>query len=267
MAKRTNKLRHTLSLLRSILILNNLIYLYTVILGTLSLLSSLFDSSGRVQHWFARTWSWLILKTAMCPVTVEGLDKIDTSKPYMYAVNHLSALDIPVVYAHLPFQFRIMAKEELFHYPFMGWHLRRSGQVSIDRSNALASMRSLNRAAETLKAGMPLVVYPEGGRSASGQIIPFLGGVFYAAIKAQADVVPIALVGTYEALPMDTFHIMPRRLLMLVGEPISTAGLVPRDMDALALKVQKAVEDLYYSCAEVPDPRVQPSEAVAPRSG
>ncbi|HSA92577.1 MAG TPA: lysophospholipid acyltransferase family protein [Terriglobales bacterium] len=267
MAKRTNQLRHTLSLLRSILILNNLIYLYTVVLGTLSLVSSLFDSSGRVQHWFARTWSWLILKTAMCPVTVEGLDKIDTSKPYMYAANHLSALDIPVVYVYLPFQFRIMAKEELFHYPFMGWHLRRSGQVSIDRSNALASMRSLNRAAETLKAGMPLVVYPEGGRSASGQIIPFLGGVFYAAIKAQADVVPIALVGTYEALPMDTFHIMPRPMLMLVGEPISTAGLVPRDMDALALKVQKAVEDLYYSRAEIPDPRVPSSETVAPRSG
>jgi len=260
--KHRSQLAHTLSFLRSILVLNNLIYLYTVVLGTLSILSSVFDSSGRTQHWFARTWSWLILKTAMCPVTVTGLERIDTSRAYMYAVNHLSALDIPMVYVHLNFPFRIMAKEELFHYPFMGWHLRRSGQVSIDRSNALASMRSLNRAAETLKAGMPLVVYPEGGRSVDGQVLPFLSGVFYAAIKAQADVVPVALVGGFEALPMNTFHIMPRPLQMLVGEPIPTTGLTPRDMEALAVRVQKAVADLYYSRAEVPDPRHAPAEAL-----
>ena len=260
MAKAASQLAHTLSLLRSILVLNNLIYLYTVVLGSLSLLSSLFDSSGRTQHWFARTWSWLILKTAMCPVTVTGLDRIDTGKPHMYALNHLSALDIPVVYVYLPFQFRIVAKEELFHYPFMGWHLRRSGQVSINRANALASMRSLNRAAESLKGGMPLVVFPEGGRSKSGQTLPFLSGVFYVAIKAQVDVVPAALVGTREALPMDTFHLQPRPMELVVGDPIPTIGLTPRDMDALAARVQKAVEDLYYARAEVADPRRAPAE-------
>jgi 1-acyl-sn-glycerol-3-phosphate acyltransferase len=254
-AKPASQLAHTLSFLRSILIVNNLIYLYTVVLGTLSLLSSLLDASGRTQHWFARTWSWLILQTAMCPVTVSGLDRIDTAKPHMYALNHLSALDIPVVYVHLPFQFRIVAKEELFHYPFMGWHLRRSGQVAINRANALASMRSLNRAAESLKAGMPLVVFPEGGRSKSGQTLPFLSGVFYVAIKAQVDVVPAALVATNLALPMDTFHIQPRPMELVVGEPIPTTGLTPRDMDALAARVQKAVEDLYYARAEVADPR------------
>jgi len=270
-SKPASQLAGTLSLLRSFLILNNLIYLYTVVLGTLSLLSSLFDSSGRTQHWFARTWSWLILKTAMCPVKVTGLDRIDTAKPHMYALNHLSALDIPVVYVHLPFQFRIVAKEELFHYPFMGWHLRRSGQVAINRANALASMRSLNRAAESLKGGMPLVVFPEGGRSKSGQTLPFLSGVFYVAIKAQVDIVPAALVGTREALPMDTFHIMPRRLELVVGESIPTTGLTPRDMDALAARVQKAVEDLYYPRAEVADPRArtttQASNVVAPATG
>ncbi len=255
MAKPASQLAHTLSFLRSILIVNNLIYLYTVVLGTLSLLSSLLDASGRTQHWFAQTWSWLILKTAMCPVTVTGLDRIDTAAPHMYALNHLSALDIPVVYVHLPFQFRIVAKEELFHYPFMGWHLRRSGQVAINRANALASMRSLNRAAESLKAGMPLVVFPEGGRSKSGQTLPFLSGVFYVAIKAQVDVVPAALVATNLALPMDTFHIQPRPMELVVGEPIPTSGLTPRDMDALAARVQKAVEDLYYARAEVADPR------------
>ena len=245
----------TFSFLRSILVLNNLIYLYTIVLGALSLVASVFDSTGRVQQALARTWSWLILKTAMVPVNVIGRDRIDITRPHLYAVNHSSAFDIPVLYVHLPFQFRIMAKKELFRYPFMGWHLRRSGQVPIERENAVASIRALNRASEGLKKGMPLVVFPEGGRSATGQIQPFMAGAFYVAIKAQCDVVPVALVGTYELLPMNTYHIKPRQLEMVVGEPISTAGYTTKQMNELAVKVQKAVEDLYYARSEVPDPR------------
>jgi 1-acyl-sn-glycerol-3-phosphate acyltransferase len=244
--------RRLLSRLRSYLIFDPLIWAYTVFMGTLSLLSSLFDRSGRIQQWFAVTWSKMILKTISSPVKLVGMERIDTSQPYMYAFNHLSALDIPAIYGTLPFHFRIMAKEELFRYPFLGWHLRRSGQVSIEREHAIKSMRSLNKAAAILKAGMPLVVFPEGGRSPTGQVMTFLPGVFYVAIKAGVDVVPMTLVGTYELLPMDTYHIMPRPLELLVGEPMSSRGYSLRDMDKLAVKVQKAVEDLYYSHAEVP---------------
>jgi 1-acyl-sn-glycerol-3-phosphate acyltransferase len=133
--------------------------------------------------------------------------------------------------------------------------------LAIERDNAMASMRSLNRAAETLKAGTPLLVFPEGGRSANGQVKPFLPGVFYAAIKAQAEVVPIALVGLYELLPMNTYHIRSRPLLMLVGEPISSAGFSTREAEKLAAVVEKTVEDMYYSRAEVPRPS---TDAVAP---
>lgn len=247
--------RDALSWVRSIFFFDPLIYLYTIVLGPISLLCSFFDRDGRIQHNFVRLWGRMILKTIFSPVTVEGLDRIDPAKPYLYASNHLSALDIPVIYAHLPVQFRVMAKIELFGYPFVGWHLRRSGQVPVERENALASMRSLNRSAETLKAGTPLLVFPEGGRSATGQVKPFLPGVFYAAIKAQAEVVPMALVGLHELLPMNTFHIRPRPLQMLVGEPISSAGYSTREAEKLAAVVRKAVEDLYYSRAEVPDPR------------
>jgi 1-acyl-sn-glycerol-3-phosphate acyltransferase len=233
-----------LSRLRSYLLLDPLIWTYTIILGTLSLICSLFDRSGRVQHGFARVWSWLILKTIMSPVRVSGLDRIDTSPPHIYAVNHASALDIPVLYVNLPFQFRIIAKKELFRYPFMGWHLRRSGQIPIDRDNARASMRSLNRAAESLLAGMPLVVFPEGGRSSDGQVQPFLSGAFYVAIKSGVDVVPMAVVGTYDVLPMNSFHIRPHQIELLVGEPIPSAGYTLRDMDELAARVRRAVEEL-----------------------
>ncbi len=243
-----------LNRLRSYLVQDPLIWVYTVVLGTLSLLSSLFDRGGRIQHSFARLWSWLILKTSLCSVQVFGAENL-TPRPVVYALNHISALDIPVVYTYLPFPFRIIAKKELFRYPFMGWHLRRSGQIPIDRDNARASLRSLNRAVESLRNGMPLVVFPEGGRSENGQIQPFMSGAFWAAIKAGVDVVPMALVGTYEVLPMNSFQFRPGPIEVLVGEPISTAGLVARDMDALAGRVQKVVEDLYYSRSRVADPR------------
>ena len=254
LVKQQSRLKHFFSRLRSYFIFDPLIWVYTVIMGSLSLLSSLVDRDGRIQHWFAVTWSKMILKTIGVPLTVRGMERIDTTRPHMYALNHLSALDIPAVYVALPCHFRIMAKQELFRYPFMGWHMRRSGQVSIERDNASTSMRSLNRAAAILKSGQPLVVFPEGGRSATGQVMPFLPGVFYVAIKAGVDVVPMALVGTYEVVPMNTFHIKPRPVELLVGEPISSAGYGPRQMDQLAAKVQKAVEDLYYSRAEVPRP-------------
>jgi 1-acyl-sn-glycerol-3-phosphate acyltransferase len=241
--------------MRSIFVLDPLIWSYTAVLGTLSLLSSLVDREGRMQHRFARLWSWLILKTVGCPVRVRGVENLPARKAAVYAANHLSALDIPVVYVHLPFPFRIMAKKELFRYPFMGWHLRRSGQIPIDRESARASMRSLNIAVQALKSGMPLVVFPEGGRSINGQVQTFMSGAFYTAIKAGVDVIPMALVGTYEVLPMNSFHIRPGPVELVIGEPISTAGLAPRDMEQLAARAQKAVEDLYYSRAVIPDPR------------
>jgi 1-acyl-sn-glycerol-3-phosphate acyltransferase len=262
-----SKLGFALSWCRSIFLLDPLIYLYTVVLGTLSLLTSLVEREGRIQHGLARLWSWLILKTILSPVRVEGRERIDRARACVFASNHISALDIPVIYVYLNFPFRIMAKKELFRYPFMGWHLKRSGQIAIDRESARASMRSLNQGVQALRGGMPLVVFPEGGRSATGQVQPFMSGAFYVAIKAGVDVVPMAVVGTYEVLPMNSFHIRPGRIELLIGEPIPTAGMNPRDMDELAARVQKAVEDLYYSRAQVADPRGEPSAVSHQPSG
>lgn len=235
-----------LSRLRSYLILDPLIWFYTVVLGLAALPGGVFDPSGRRQHWFSRTWSWLIMNTIFSPVKVTGLDKIDTSKPHIYAANHASALDIPVLYVNLPFQFRIAFKKELLSYPVVGWHLKRSGQVCIDQQNPSHSISSIRAALKGLKGGLPLVIFPEGGRTPDGEIKPFLAGAFFLAIKAQVDVVPVALVGTYELLPMNTYHIKCRPLEMRVGEPISTMGMTMRDLEALSARVQKALEELYY---------------------
>jgi len=234
------------SRLRSFLVFDPLIWLYTVVLGAASLLAGLFDPTGGAMHWFSRAWSWLIMKTICSPVRVTGLDKIDTSKAHIYAANHGSALDIPVLYVNLPFQFRIAFKKELLSYPVIGWQLKRSGQICIDQQNPSHSISSIRAALKGLQKGLPLVIFPEGGRTPDGEIKPFLQGAFFLAIKAQVDVVPIALVGTFELLPMNTYHIKSRPLEMRVGAPIATAGLTMKDLPALSARVEKALEDLYY---------------------
>lgn len=235
-----------LSRVRSYFILAPLIWAYTIVLGTLSLICSFFDRDGSVQHRLARFWSWLIMKTILSPVKVTGIEHtIDNSKPRVYAVTHASALDIPILYVYLPFQFRIIFKSELLAYPFVGWHLKRSGQVCINQQNPSVSIGAIKSALRSLRKGMPLVIFPEGGRTQDGKIQPFLPGAFFLAIKAQAEIVPIALVDTFNLLPMNTYHIKCQPLEMRVGEPIPTAGLTLRDTEAVTARVKAAIEELH----------------------
>lgn len=237
------------SRLRSYLIIDPLIWVYTIGLGSISLVCSLFDESGRIQHKLARTWSWLIMKTILSPVTMTGnlaaVAAADDKTPRVFAVTHASAMDIPILYVYLPFQFRIIFKSELLSYPFIGWHLKRSGQVCINQQNPTTSVGAIKSALRSLRRGMPLVIFPEGGRTPDGTIQPFLPGAFFLAIKAQADIVPIALVDTFDLLPMNTYHIRCQPLEMRVGEVISTAGLGMADMGALTARVKASIEELH----------------------
>jgi 1-acyl-sn-glycerol-3-phosphate acyltransferase len=242
-----------LSRLRSYVILDPLIFLYTGFFGAGSLITSFFDPDGRRQHAFARAWSRMILSTSMSPVELVGAENLLPAS--VVAPNHISAMDIPVLYTQLPFPFRIVANKNLFSYPFLGWHLRRSGQIPIDRTTPKTTIKTLSTAVEDLQKGISVVIFPEGGRSNNGQVQPFMNGAFYLAVKAQAPVLPVAIVGTYEMLPMDTFHIRPRPLKFVVGKAIATTGLTLRDLDELAAQVKTAIEDLYYAHSSVPDPR------------
>jgi len=229
--------------LRSYVAFVPLAYVCTGVMGSLSLLSSLFDRDGRAQHWFARTWAKMILKVLGVRVHVARMDQVDFQCPAVYAANHLSALDIPILYATLPMQFRILAKKELFVYPFLGWHLRRSGQIAVDQQDARASLRSLNRASESLRAGMPLVVFPEGGRSRNGELQEFMGGAFYAALKAQVPVVPIVITGVRELLPMNSFHALPGEADIVFCPAVSPEDMTPRDMDKLSARVRHVMQE------------------------
>lgn len=245
--ERTGTGRHYgwVSRLRSYLFFDPLIWLYTLLFGIISIPAGLLDRNGKLLHGFAQAWSKIILKTIFSPVTVIGRENIDTTKPMVYAANHGSAIDIPLLYAYLPFQFRIIHKKELLGYPIVGWHLKRSGQICIDQQTPSRSIGNIRSALKSLNAGMPLVIFPEGGRTPDGEIKPFMPGAFFLAIKAQVEVVPVALVGTYQLLPMDTYHIKCRPMEVRFGKPIPTSGLTLRDMDSLSARVQKELEDLF----------------------
>ncbi len=239
--------RHNfLSRLRSYFFLDLLLWFYTLVFGIASIPFGFFDRDGRRLHWFARAWSKFITKSIFSPLKITGLEKIDPTKPKVYAVNHASALDIPILYASLDFPFRILFKSELLSYPIIGWHLKRSGQICINQQQPSRSAGAIRTALKYLKSGRPLVIFPEGGRTPDGEIKAFSPGAFFLAIKAQVEIVPIALVGTYELLPMNTYHIKCRPLAMRAGAPVPTAGLTLKDMAAVSARVQKDLEDLYY---------------------
>ena len=227
------------------LVLIPLMTLATVVFGCISLLCSVWDRSGRQQHAVAQAWAKLMLAISLSPVRVIGRELVPSTVTGVYAANHLSYMDTPVLFASLPFQFRILAKRGLWKVPFIGWHLQRSGQVPVDQSTARSSIASLSVGVAALKAGLPLVIFPEGGRSATGGTQTFLSGAAFMAIRAQVPVIPVTLVGTYELLPIHTYHLRPRPLLLVIGEPISTAGLTTRDADRVTQAAYEAITRTY----------------------
>jgi 1-acyl-sn-glycerol-3-phosphate acyltransferase len=231
-----------------------LIALATVSFGTVSLIAGLWDSSGRQQHFIARTWARVLLRIVLSPVKVEGLEKLQplrrdgSHRPLaVYASNHLSYYDTPVLFAKLPFQFRILAKAALWKIPFIGWYLQRSGQVPIDQSSARAGVASLGRGVKTLEAGLPLMIFPEGGRAATGVLQDMVAGAAWMAIKAQVPLVPITLVGTYELLPIHVYALHPRPLKLIIGDPIPTIGLTTRDAEALTQQLRAVIHATYIA--------------------
>ncbi len=229
------------------LVLMPLVATATAFFGTVSLVCAIWDGRGRQQHLVARAWARVLLRIAFSPVTVghpERLRSVDTA---VFACNHLSYYDTPALFATLPFQFRILAKASLWKLPFVGWYLGRSGQVPIDHSSARAGVVSLGRGVETLRTGMPLVIFPEGGRTADGALRPMAAGAAWMAIKAQVPLVPLTLIGTYELLPIHVYTLRPRPLQLVIGEPISTVGLTTRDAERLTEQMRAVIHRTYVA--------------------
>ncbi len=237
--------KETLSLLRSLLFTDMLIYLYTGVCGAASLAGSVFDSGGHWQHGCARVWSWLILKTSRIRLEIQGLENIKPNQTVIFCSNHPSAMDIPILFVSLPVQFRFAAKRSLFHVPFLGWHLRRSGHIPIDRGHPRKALKSLDRAAEKIRSGTPVVLFPEGHRSRDRNMGAFKSGSFYLAIQSGMPLAPITLNGSRAVLKPDTLHIKPGKVEVIIHPPIPTAALTLHDIDRFSDEVRKIILSRY----------------------
>lgn len=227
---------------RTNLLQTPLFCLATILCGSAALLVSLVDRKGGAQHRIARFWARTVAHVALARVKVEGAEHLAQHMVAVYASNHTSYMDIPAIFSALPFQFRILAKKELWKWPFIGWYLDRSGQMPIDTANPHETLTSLGGAVKALRAGMPLVVFPEGGRTPTGALMSFQAGAAYMAIRAQVPLVPIALKGVYDLLPIHTRHIYPGELTVVIGEPIATKGMTPRQSAELTERLRTAIE-------------------------
>jgi 1-acyl-sn-glycerol-3-phosphate acyltransferase len=220
-------------------------FLATAFFGSLAVAISLFEKSGRRQHWIAQAWARAGLMASGAKITILHGERLK-AQPAVYVANHLSYMDTPVIFSSLPFQFRIVARSGLFKLPFIGWWLRRSGQVSVDVGNPRASIASLVSAVRTLKSGMPLFIFPEGGRTETGHLAKFMNGPAFMAIRAQLPLVPIALIGTHELLPMHANVVHPVPVTLAVGEPIATLGTTMKQVDEVTARLEQEIARLYY---------------------
>jgi 1-acyl-sn-glycerol-3-phosphate acyltransferase len=236
---------NALSFLRALLWINPLIILSTAIHGSVNLVVALWDSEGSTQLKVARAWARSLLRIAGVKLTIEGLDKIKPGESYIFASNHVSYMDTPVVLGHIPANFRFMAKSELFKVPFIGGHLGKAGHISVPLDDPRASVKVLAAAGKMLKGrGLSVLVFPEGGRSESGEMEPFKEGAAYLAIKAGAPVVPVAIIGIRNVLPMHSMHVRPGNVTLRIGDPIETATLTVRDRDTLTREIFDAISAL-----------------------
>jgi 1-acyl-sn-glycerol-3-phosphate acyltransferase len=244
----------------------------TIVLGTLSLASSLFDRRGYFGHGCARAWARLILGTTGVSVAVEGLDRLRPEGSYVFVSNHQSHYDTAVLFATLPHQLRIIAKASLGRFPFLGWHLQRTGHILVDR-------RRPDRAAifgwadRLLAQKLSLIVYPEGTRSDDGLVDRFKPGIFQIALHSGLPVVPLSLVGTRHVMRKGALTVRPGAVRLVLHDPIDTQGLSEADPREFAERIRRVIAPVAESDVDArprsapPPSPPRPAGAAAPDPG
>lgn len=221
-----------------------LIGLSVIVMGTISLISSLFDGSGRLQHRVAVRWARMVLGICLVKVDVVGAEKLDPDQQYVFCSNHFSLIDTPLMFGRMPREFRILARHDLWRIPFLGWHLNRAGHLPVRRENPKVAARNIEQAAQKIRDGYSVLIFPEGGRTREDRMRRFKPGAGYIAISAGAPIVPMAIVGTRDILPPSSLHLRPGRAELRVGEPVPTAGLDHHDAKELMERVRNAILEL-----------------------
>jgi 1-acyl-sn-glycerol-3-phosphate acyltransferase len=232
----------------------------TIVMGAVSLATSLWDRTGFTQHRVARVWSRVLLALGFVHCRVTGVEKLDPRRSYVLVANHASYMDTPAVLSAVPLQFRFFAKKALFSIPFLGWHLTRAGHLPVIRDDPRASVKTMSEGAKMLRdRGVSLLLFPEGGRTPK-QMRPFREGAAYIAIKAGVPAVPIALLNTRKILPMGSAFVHGGEIELQIGDPIETAAMTPHDRGRLNQMLQDRVAAMV---GETPTPEESPEAASA----
>ena len=224
------------------------VILATAIFGSLTILTSLIDRRRRYIGWWARIWARWLLWSSTLPITVHGKEHLVKGQQYIYMCNHSSALDIPLALACLPGTVVFLAKKELFRIFFFGWSLFAMGSIPVDRSNPTKARLSVDRALKKLRAkAISLILYPEGTRTRDGRLLPFKRGVFFLALHSRLPLVPMAVRGSFEAMPPGAMSLTHTPIRVTIGQPIETKDLTDEDRDPLLKKAHESIQALLES--------------------
>ena len=221
-------------------------FVWSVVWQTISITIRFVTFSQELGLMLARNvWAPTLNGLTGSKIEVRGLEKVDLDKPHIYVFSHQSTLDISVAFQSIPRPLRFIAKKELLYIPFLGWYMWAMGMIFVDRKRGKKAIKSLQRAGELIRNGANIIAFPEGSRSPDGYIKPFKKGVFVVAIEAGVPIVPVAIEGTVDVMPKDTFILRPRLIRVNVGEPIPTADCKYEDREELMHKVRNTVIDLH----------------------
>ena len=210
----------------------------------MSFVISLFDHTPPRQLRVAMAWARSLLRIAGVKVTVEGLDHIQPGGHYVFVSNHVSYMDIPVVLGNISEEFLFLATSGLFKIPFLGTHLKTAGHVSVPQEDPRSSIKTLQHTAALLKQGRSTLVFPEGGRSETGELQEFKDGAAFLAIRAQIPVVPIAMIGLRNILRMHTLTFHRGHVTLRIGEPISTVGMTTHQRAELTAVLREKIVEM-----------------------
>jgi 1-acyl-sn-glycerol-3-phosphate acyltransferase len=213
----------------------------TVFFSIMTIFVSFLSKTGELTHKVVSVWARFILFGSGVRVKVRGYYYIDPSESYIYMPNHQSDFDIPVLLAHLKVQFRWLAKAELFKIPFFGQAMRRAGYISINRKERRAAFESLKKAAEMIRNGVSVLIFPEGTRSNDGKIAPFKKGGFLLAVDSGVPIMPIIIYGTREIMPKDRLVIKPGNVILEIRKPIETYAYTRKRKNDLIETVRQVI--------------------------
>lgn len=220
-----------------------LLFVLTIFFSLSIIFAALMIPGGNAAHRLARMWGRSLLIISGVRVQVEGLEKIDPHQAYVFAANHQSQFDIFVLLAHLPIQFRWLAKKELFRIPIFGLAMKGAGYISIDRSNRKEAFRSIDLAAARIREGTSIVIFPEGTRSLDGRLKSFKKGGFHLAIKAKRPIVPVSISGTFSILPKKGFKLTPKNARLFIGEPVPTEDVTANERGWLISEIRRRIQE------------------------